>query len=142
MGYVAVRGGEEAIKAAREFARYLRVRRAGDEGRDLTLGIEQIRDQMRLAVDRVLSEGSLYAPDYAALALKQAEGDTLEAAFILRAYRSSLPRALRADRSPDRRDARDPSHLGRVQRCAGRSVPWANARLLDSTAGLFVGRRG
>lgn len=98
MGYVAVRGGEEAIKAARAFARYLRVRGAGNDGRASSLGIEQIRDEMRLAVDRVMSEGSLYAPDYAALALKQAEGDTLEAAFILRAYRSSLPRSLRGDR--------------------------------------------
>ena len=74
------------------------MRGAGEDGRDSTLSIEQIRDHMRLAVDRVMSEGSLYAPDYAALALKQAEGDPLEAAFILRAYRSSLPRSLRAER--------------------------------------------
>jgi alpha-D-ribose 1-methylphosphonate 5-triphosphate synthase subunit PhnI len=96
MGYVAVKGGEAAIKAAREFAHYLRVRAAGGQGSQ-ELGVDQIRDQLRLAVDRVMSEGSLYAPDYAALALKQAEGDTLEAAFILRAYRSSLPRSMRAD---------------------------------------------
>ncbi len=47
---------------------------------------------MRLLVDRVMGEGGLYAPDYAALALKQAEGDPAEAAFLLRAYRSTLPR--------------------------------------------------
>ena len=97
MGYVAVRGGEAAIKAAREFARYLRVRGAAGDGGSLPLGVEQIRQQMRLAVDKVMSEGSLYAPSYAALALKQAEGDSFEAAFILRAYRSSLPRALESD---------------------------------------------
>lgn len=97
MGYVAVRGGEEAIRAAREFARYLRVREAGTSERNPPLEVDQIRSQMRLAVDRVMSEGSLYAPAYAALALKQAEGDTFEAAFILRAYRSSLPRALRSE---------------------------------------------
>jgi alpha-D-ribose 1-methylphosphonate 5-triphosphate synthase subunit PhnI len=97
VGYVAVKGGEAAIKAAREFARYLRVRGAGGAGGSAPLEVAQIRDQLRLAVDRVMSEGALYAPDYAALALKQAEGDLLEAAFILRAYRSSLPRSLRAE---------------------------------------------
>jgi alpha-D-ribose 1-methylphosphonate 5-triphosphate synthase subunit PhnI len=39
-----------------------------------------------------MGEGSLYAPDLAALALKQAAGDTLEAAFMLRAYRATKPR--------------------------------------------------
>jgi alpha-D-ribose 1-methylphosphonate 5-triphosphate synthase subunit PhnI len=97
VGYVAVKGGEQAIKAAREFARFLRVQGAADGTGQPPIGVEQIRDQLRLAVDRVMSEGSLYAPDYAALALKQAEGDPLEAAFILRAYRSSLPRSLRAE---------------------------------------------
>jgi alpha-D-ribose 1-methylphosphonate 5-triphosphate synthase subunit PhnI len=39
-----------------------------------------------------LSEGGLYHPDLAALAIKQSAGDTLEAAFYLRAYRSTCPR--------------------------------------------------
>jgi alpha-D-ribose 1-methylphosphonate 5-triphosphate synthase subunit PhnI len=39
-----------------------------------------------------MSEGGMYAPDYAALAIKQAEGDPMEAAFLVRAYRSTLPR--------------------------------------------------
>jgi alpha-D-ribose 1-methylphosphonate 5-triphosphate synthase subunit PhnI len=47
---------------------------------------------MRLAVDRVMGEGSLYSPFHAAVALKQAEGDSVEASFLLRAYRSTLPR--------------------------------------------------
>lgn len=46
-----------------------------------------------MAVDRVMGEGSLYAPFHAAVALKQAEGDTVEASFIIRAYRSTLPRS-------------------------------------------------
>ena len=39
-----------------------------------------------------MGEGSLYAPELAALAFKQAAGDTFEAAFILRSYRTTLPR--------------------------------------------------
>ena len=87
MGYVAVRGGAAAIENAEKFSL---VRRAG--GVSALLTPEQIRDQLHYAVDRVMSEGSLYAPDLAALALKQAAGDTLEAAFILRSYRTTLPR--------------------------------------------------
>jgi alpha-D-ribose 1-methylphosphonate 5-triphosphate synthase subunit PhnI len=89
MGYVAVKGGEEAIRAARKFARYLRLKGAGGPEGSSPIQVSQIRDQMRLAVDRVMSEGSLYALSYAALALKQSEGDTFEAAFIMRAFRSS-----------------------------------------------------
>ncbi|MGB9858749.1 MAG: carbon-phosphorus lyase complex subunit PhnI [Moorellaceae bacterium] len=87
MGYVPIKGGKAAIEAAEELVHYFRLR-----GGSAPLEIQQIQDQMRLAVDRVMSEGSLYAPFYAALALKQAEGDTIEASFILRAYRSTLPR--------------------------------------------------
>ncbi len=47
---------------------------------------------MGLLVARVMNEGSLYDPGLAALALKQAQGDFLEAAFLLRAYRTTLPR--------------------------------------------------
>jgi alpha-D-ribose 1-methylphosphonate 5-triphosphate synthase subunit PhnI len=39
-----------------------------------------------------MGEGALYAPDLAALALKQSAGDTFEAAFMLRAYRTTQPR--------------------------------------------------
>lgn len=87
MGYVAVKGGETAIANAEQ---YLKAERTGGVA-DL-LSPEQVRDQLYLAVDRVMGEGSLYAPDLAALAFKQAAGDTLEAAFILRAYRTTLPR--------------------------------------------------
>ncbi len=52
----------------------------------------QIRQQLKLAVDRVMTEGSVYDPELAALAIKQAAGDLVEAIFLLRAYRATLPR--------------------------------------------------
>jgi alpha-D-ribose 1-methylphosphonate 5-triphosphate synthase subunit PhnI len=87
LGYVAVKGGTQSILEAARLLRYFRLK--GDAP---PLEVRQIQEQMRLAVDKVMSEGSLYAPFYAALALKQAEGDTIEASFILRAYRSTRPR--------------------------------------------------
>jgi alpha-D-ribose 1-methylphosphonate 5-triphosphate synthase subunit PhnI len=39
-----------------------------------------------------MAEGSLYDPDLAALAVRQARGDMIEAIFLLRAYRTTLPR--------------------------------------------------
>jgi alpha-D-ribose 1-methylphosphonate 5-triphosphate synthase subunit PhnI len=56
------------------------------------LSVAQIREQMALAVNRVMAEGSLYDPDLAALAIKQARGDLIEAIFLIRAYRTTLPR--------------------------------------------------
>jgi len=47
---------------------------------------------MTIAVDRVMAEGSLYDPHLAALAIKQARGDLVEAIFLLRAYRTTLSR--------------------------------------------------
>lgn len=86
--YVAVKGGEAAIEAAH---RLLAERRRGDRAIP-ELSIEQIREQLKLAVDRVMTEGSLYDPDLAALAIKQARGDLIEAIFLMRAYRTTLPR--------------------------------------------------
>jgi alpha-D-ribose 1-methylphosphonate 5-triphosphate synthase subunit PhnI len=57
---------------------------------DLTLA--QISGQLTLAVDRVMTEASLYDRDLAALAIKQARGDLIEAIFLLRAFRATLPR--------------------------------------------------
>jgi alpha-D-ribose 1-methylphosphonate 5-triphosphate synthase subunit PhnI len=39
-----------------------------------------------------MCEGNLYDPDLAALAIKQSWGDLVEAIFLLRAYRTTLPR--------------------------------------------------
>lgn len=86
--YVAVKGGERAIANAHA---WLAEARRGDP--DVPeLSVAQIREQQKLAVDRVMTEGSLYDPDLAALALKQACGDQVEAIFLLRAYRTTLPR--------------------------------------------------
>jgi len=87
MGYVAVKGGSEAI--ARSNALFEDERSGGGSA---PLGVGQICDHLPLVVDRIMGEGSLYAPDLAALAFKQAAGDTLEAAFMLRAYRATRPR--------------------------------------------------
>jgi len=46
----------------------------------------------RSAVDRIMAEAGFYAPRLAATALVQAEGDAIEASFILRSLRASLPR--------------------------------------------------
>lgn len=86
--YVAVKGGEKAIDAAH---RHMAEDRRGDPSVAL-LSVSQIRQQLSLAVDRVMTEGSLYDPDLAALAIKQARGDLVEAIFLLRAYRTTLPR--------------------------------------------------
>jgi alpha-D-ribose 1-methylphosphonate 5-triphosphate synthase subunit PhnI len=86
--YVAVKGGEKAINAAhRELAR----KRRGDT-RLTELTVKQIEQQLPYAVDRVMTEGSLYDPQLAALAIKQAAGDLIEAIFLLRAYRTTLAR--------------------------------------------------
>ena len=86
--YVAVKGGEAAISNAH---RLLADRRRGDRSLP-AIGIEQIVAQLGLAVDRVMAEASLYDRALAALAIRQARGDMIEAIFILRAYRTTLPR--------------------------------------------------
>jgi alpha-D-ribose 1-methylphosphonate 5-triphosphate synthase subunit PhnI len=86
--YVAVKGGEQAIDAAH---RWLAEERRGDP--DVAeLAVDQIEQQLKIACDRVMGEGSLYDRPLAALAIKQAFGDLVEAAFLLRAYRTTLPR--------------------------------------------------
>ena len=86
--YVAVKGGERAIDNAHA---WLAEERRGDP-KVAELCVEQIREQLSLAVNRVMAEGSLYDPDLAALAIKQARGDLIEAIFLIRAYRTTLPR--------------------------------------------------
>jgi alpha-D-ribose 1-methylphosphonate 5-triphosphate synthase subunit PhnI len=86
--YVAVKGGEHAIAAAH--AQLAEDRRGDPAVPELTL--RQIQAQLGLAVDRVMTEGSLYDRELAALAIKQACGDLIEAIFLLRAYRTTLPR--------------------------------------------------
>jgi alpha-D-ribose 1-methylphosphonate 5-triphosphate synthase subunit PhnI len=86
--YVAVKGGELAIENAH---RLLAHERRGD--RDVPeVSLDQISGQLGLAVDRVMAEGSLYDRELAALAIKQARGDMIEAIFLVRAFRATLPR--------------------------------------------------
>lgn len=87
MGYVAVTAGEEVIERAEQLFEKQRV-----AGEDTDLGLDQIEGQLGRLTAQAMSEGGLYAPRLAALAVKQAQGDTVEAAFLLRAYRSTLQR--------------------------------------------------
>jgi alpha-D-ribose 1-methylphosphonate 5-triphosphate synthase subunit PhnI len=87
MGYSGARGGLEAILAAERL-----VRDARDHAPAPWASTEQITARFRLAVDRVQGEAGLYHEATAADAFRQAEGDTLEAAHLVRAHRSTLPR--------------------------------------------------
>ena len=86
--YVAVKGGERAIANAHAL---LADARRGDRA-TREISPDQIDQQLALAVDRVMSEGSLYDREIAALAIKQARGDLIEAIFLARAYRTTMPR--------------------------------------------------
>ncbi|MBN9587236.1 MAG: carbon-phosphorus lyase complex subunit PhnI [Afipia sp. 62-7] len=86
--YVAVKGGERAIDNAHTLLGDVR---RGDRSVP-ELSLTQIEQQLALGVDRVMCEGSLYDRELAALAIKQARGDLIEAIFLLRAYRTTLPR--------------------------------------------------
>ncbi|MEP2576956.1 MAG: carbon-phosphorus lyase complex subunit PhnI, partial [Roseibium sp.] len=81
-------GGERAIENAHA---WLAEERRGDPS-VAELSVDQIREQLTLAVNRVMAEGSLHDPDLAALAIKQSRGDLIEAIFLIRAYRTTLPR--------------------------------------------------
>ncbi|MGV2986598.1 carbon-phosphorus lyase complex subunit PhnI [Vibrio sp. E150_011] len=86
--YVAVKGGEKAIQQAHKLqAKKRRGNKALPE-----LSVAQISQQLAGSVDRVMTEGGIYDPELAALAIKQANGDLVEAIFLLRAYRTTLPR--------------------------------------------------
>src|SRR6202521_4924094 len=86
--YVAVKGGERAIDNAHRLLAH--ARRGDPQVPELTL--DQISEQLALGVDRGMAEGSLYDRGLAALAIKQARGDLIEAIFLVRAYRTTLPR--------------------------------------------------
>jgi alpha-D-ribose 1-methylphosphonate 5-triphosphate synthase subunit PhnI len=83
--YVAARGGEGAIQNAERLYREL----VGDFDAETVRTIERA---MPYLIDRVMGEGSLYAPELAALALAQSGGDLYEAVLMLRAFRSTQPR--------------------------------------------------
>ncbi|AGK98328.1 carbon-phosphorus lyase complex subunit PhnI [Clostridium pasteurianum] len=86
MGYVAVKGGTKAIEESIKRLKYKRLK--GGE----ILKVNEIQSGMRGLIDQIMSESSLYSEELAALAIKQSEGNSEEAVFLLRAYRSTLPR--------------------------------------------------
>lgn len=85
MAYVAVTGGKEAIEQS---LKLLEIFRESKEDISVTC----MKENMALLVDKIMSEAGFYSEEYAALALKQCEGSVEEAVFLLRAYRSTLPR--------------------------------------------------
>ncbi|SDY64040.1 carbon-phosphorus lyase complex subunit PhnI [Halopenitus persicus] len=85
MGYVAVSAGEDVIRRAEDLYEKTRI-----EGESDTVSVDQVADQFGRLTGQVMGESGLYAPRLAALAIKQAQGDAVEAAFLLRAYRSTL----------------------------------------------------
>lgn len=86
MGYVAVKGGTFAIEQSLKRIQFERLRHGK------VLEVDSVKAGMRGLIDQVMSESSLYSEELAALAIKQAEGNPEEAVFLLRAYRSTLPR--------------------------------------------------
>lgn len=85
MAYVAVTGGKEAIEQSLNLLKIFR-----ESGEDISISC--IKENMGLLIDKIMSEAGFYSREYAALALKQCEGSVEEAVFLLRAYRSTLPR--------------------------------------------------
>ena len=86
MGYVAVKGGTKAIEESIERLKYERLK-----GKEI-IDVNNILSGMRGMIDIVMSEASLYSRELAAIAIKQSEGNSEEAVFLLRAFRSTLPR--------------------------------------------------
>ena len=111
-------------------------RRGDRDAPELTLA--QIDEQLALAVDRVMSEGSLYDRELAALAIKQARGDLIEAIFLVRAYRTTLPRFGVAEPLDTAAHDAQPAHFRDLQGFAGRAGARTDLRLHPSPARLHA----
>ncbi len=86
--YIAVKGGEQAIEASYRLLEQAR-RGSGGFGR---IEADQLVGQLGLLVDRVMADAGVHDPRLAALAIRQSRGDVIEACFLLRAYRTTMPR--------------------------------------------------
>ncbi|KGA99034.1 carbon-phosphorus lyase [Alkalihalobacillus alcalophilus ATCC 27647 = CGMCC 1.3604] len=86
MGYVAVKGGTDAIEASIKRLKYERLKE------EEMIEVQTILATMKPLIDQIMSESSLYSPKLTALAIKQAEGSMEEAVFLMRAHRSTLLR--------------------------------------------------
>jgi len=85
MGYVAIKGGQNAINNSLMFYEEL-------INENQNLEPLQIENSLRYAVDKVMSEGSLYSKKLASMAVLKSGGDLFNASFLLRAHRSSCER--------------------------------------------------
>ena len=85
MSYVAIKGGGEAIDASKGFFHDL-IDGAGK------IDDEQLQKGLLFSCDRIMGEGALYSEKLAAVAMRRTGGDLLEAAFYLRAHRSTCRR--------------------------------------------------
>lgn len=92
MGYAAARGGLTAIRQAESLVRHLR-----DNDASHYLDTDQLTGRLRLLVDKVMGEAGLWDPEFASMAIRQAEGDAIEAVHLLRAFKSTLPRVATAE---------------------------------------------
>ena len=87
MGYSGARGGIDAIEAAEKLVRRKRLNADYE-----WVSPQQIVGRFRLAVDRVMGEAGIWDEELTAIAIRQAEGDLIEAVHLLRSYKSTLPR--------------------------------------------------
>ncbi|MCG8524893.1 MAG: carbon-phosphorus lyase complex subunit PhnI [Opitutales bacterium] len=78
---------QESIRNSVETAEYFRLR-----GKTRPLSTHQLTSQFRMLIEQILSESGFYAPEMAAVALKQAEGDIFEAVQYLRAQKNTIER--------------------------------------------------
>ncbi len=86
MSYVAIKGGVEAIRASKEL---FHAQLTADAGK---ITDQAVREGLSFACDRIMGEGALYSEKLAAEAIRRSGGDLLEAAFYLRAHRSTCQR--------------------------------------------------
>src|ERR1700755_893541 len=144
--YVAVKGGERAIENAH---RLLAHERRGD--RDVPeVTLAQVSEQLSLGVDRVMTEGSLYDRELAALAIKHRRAARSgHHAGARRRDRGDLPgprvprdlAALRRHRAGrDRRDGGAPPDFLDLQGHSGRPNSRTHLRLHPPPAGSATGR--
>jgi len=85
MSYVAIKGGAEAINSSKRFFHAENAALEKVENDTLIEGL-------RFSCDRIMGEGALYTEKLAAEAIKKTGGDLLEAAFYVRAHRSTCQR--------------------------------------------------
>jgi alpha-D-ribose 1-methylphosphonate 5-triphosphate synthase subunit PhnI len=85
MSYVAIKGGADSIRASKRFFRDSICLAKG-------IGDDELQKGLIFSCDRIMSEGALYSEKLAAEAMRRTGGDLFEAAFYLRAHRSTCRR--------------------------------------------------